>query len=226
MMPGPYRHRHAGQALRGTDHGDHHRTWPPRSQCPGQGRHVPAPPVDQERAGRSADRQHLRQVHRPRRGHPLCPLGLPDPRPRRAISTSRRSATKAACGCWKRSSACCSTARIATIRNRSSSWCCSIEMFRNCTRTFRARRTVAKSSCRLARLPRVVGEKMTVIPLDRPKKLLLRQDSRSAIRHPSAGGAAGGCPDPVFAAAPVPQRMSDGPRSHGYARCGHEKREK
>lgn len=46
-------------------------------------RHVPDAPVDQERAGRSAHRQYLWQVHLPRRGDSLRAARLPDPGPHR-----------------------------------------------------------------------------------------------------------------------------------------------
>jgi nitrogenase molybdenum-iron protein beta chain len=45
------------------------------------GRLVPAAPVYKKRPGRPAHRQHLHEVHRPRRGHPADPPRLPHPRP-------------------------------------------------------------------------------------------------------------------------------------------------
>jgi hypothetical protein len=87
--------------------------WADKVNVRAKGRHVPPASVDQERAGRSAHRQHLLQVYRPRRGHPLWCAGASPSSTARAISTSRRSATRAACGSWRRSSMPCSTARTA-----------------------------------------------------------------------------------------------------------------
>ena len=85
-------------------------------------RHVPHAPVDQAGAGRFAHRQHLRQVHRPRRGHsPSCGTvsrsstawGTP---------TSPRSATGRDAPLGNDPQRACWTTRTATARKKASSW--------------------------------------------------------------------------------------------------------
>ena len=78
-----HRDRDSRQALRNPHRRGAGRRRPRGPGPPGAaGRHVPAAPVDQEAGRGPADRQHLWEVHRPRRGHSLRALRLPHHRPR------------------------------------------------------------------------------------------------------------------------------------------------
>ncbi len=91
-----------------------------RRQREGQGRPLPPPPVDQERAGRPAAGHHLRQVHRPCRGHPVRARGLPDPGPDRAQLLPDRGVPGRRCGSWRRCWTRCWIGWIAMRRSISS----------------------------------------------------------------------------------------------------------